>query len=372
MEKQICARCVMDSTVDSKIRFDESGNCNYCTEALARRPNEYFPDDAGKRALEDAFAAIKRDGADKDFDCIVGVSGGLDSSYVMYLGHQYSLRMLAIHIDDGYDTQITKENIHNLCERAGVSLVSVRPDVEEFKDLMRSFFLARVPNLAMPQDNVLFKALSDTAKERGIRYSLSGGNFSLECILQRGEGINAADKKHILAIHSRFGRGPLDKLRFLSLFEKYIGAKYFSPLKTLRPLNWIDYRFEKALEDLSSFSGYAYYGGKHYESVLTRFLQCWYLPKKYGIDKRKSHFSSMIVTGQMTRAEALGQLEQRPYISEALKESDMDFIAYSLDMSRDEFDALMLEDPMRHSDYPSSYLNRLSAFARRFRRFLGE
>lgn len=368
---QVCTRCVMDNQSDTTIKFMADGTCNYCNDTLKRMENEYFPNSTGIKKLDDILAKIKRDGQGKHYDCMVGVSGGVDSSYVLYLGYKYGLRMLGVHIDDGLDTEIAVKNIKNLCEKTETELIMVKPDLEQYKDLTRSFFLARVPNLAMVQDNIIIAALNDTAKKYKLKYNLSGANFAFECILERSSGVNALDKNHIIEIHKQFGKGSIDKLRLATFFEKYIYNRYFNKTETILPLNFIDYNLQNVLQELAEFSDYNYYGGKHYESVLTRFLQCYYLPVKYKFDKRKSHFSSMIVSGQMTREEAIDRLSQNPYISEELKEFDFNYLADYIGMTRKEFDVLMTLPSKQHYDYPISAINNFAGVARKFRKYLG-
>lgn len=372
MEYQRCTRCVMDNESDPTITFDAEGHCNYCNDVLARRSSEYFPNEEGKKKLDAMMDMLKKEGQGKEYDCIVGVSGGLDSSYIIYLGHKYGLRMLAVHIDDGTDTEISKKNIKNLCEKANVKLINVCPDKEQYADLTLAFFKASVPNLAMPQDNLLIQALHDIVKQYGIKYSLSGANFAHESILERSTGINAMDKTHILAIHKRFGTKPIDKLKIGNLCSAYIGWRYFSKVTNLYPLNYIDYNKERVLAELKEFSDYNYYGGKHYECVLTRFLQCYYLPEKYHFDKRKSHLSSLVVDGQMTREDAIKQLEQPAYVSEELKDKDMNFLAEWLGISREEFDKIVALPAKQHSDYPKSVLESFEGVARKFRKYIGQ
>lgn len=368
---QVCNRCVMDNQSDTTITFIEDGTCNYCNDTLKRMPTEYFPNSTGKKILESIIAKIKENGTGKQYDCMVGISGGVDSSYVLYLGYKFGLRMLAVHIDDGLDTEIAIKNIESLCEKTKTELIIEKPDLNQYKDLIRSFFLARVPNLAMAQDNILIAALNETAKKHNLKYNLSGANFALECILERSSGVNALDKKHITAIHKQFGRGSIDKLRITSFFAGYIFNRYYNKKIKVLPLNLIDYNLQNVLNELSEFSNYNYYGGKHYESVLTRFLQCYYLPVRYSFDKRKSHFSSMIVSGQMTREEAINRLSLDPYLSEDLKEFDFNYLADYLGMTRKEFDDLISLPPKQHHDYPISAMNNFAGVARKFRKYLG-
>lgn len=367
-----CTRCVMDNKSDNTIKFFADGSCNYCNDTFKRMKYEYMPNSEGKYLLDKTMAKIKMDGKDKQFDCMVGVSGGVDSAYVLYLGYQYGLRMLAVHIDDGLDTDVAVKNIRNICLNTKTELLTVKPpDLNQYQDLIRSFFLARVPNVAMPQDNIIASASNDAAKKYRVMYNLSGGNFALECILERSTGVNALDTKHIRAIHKMFGRGSINTLRLATFFEEYIHSRYLNKISKVLPLNFIDYNLKKALHELTAFCDYQYYGGKHHESILTRFLQCYYLPVKYRFDKRKSHFSSMIVSEQMTRAEALAELAKDPYQSEQLKNDDFNFLANYMSMTRKEFDDLMALPARDHWDYPVSRINRLAGLARRFRKYLG-
>lgn len=368
---KVCNRCVMDTT-DPSITFDKDGNCNYCNDTLKRMPSEYFPNEEGQRKLHDLIETVKADGKDREYDCMVGVSGGVDSSYVLFLGFQLGLRMLAVHVDDGLDTPVAIDNMEKLCQAAHAELLLVKPDINQYKDLLRSFFLARVPGLGIVQDNIILRALEDTAKKCKIKHNFSGANFSLECILQRGKfPVTAVDKRHINGIHNRFRKGKIDKIQLYSIFGHYIASRYMSKVTTSRILNYIDYRLETALADLKGFCDFTYYGGKHYESILTRFLQCWYLPQKYNFDKRKSHFSSMIVSGQMTREDALNRLSKPAYASEEMLEDDIHFLANYLDMGKDEFMELLAMPPREETDYPVSILNHLAPLARKFRKYIG-
>lgn len=371
MVYQRCTRCVMDNASDTTITFDEQGHCNYCNDVIKRKEFEYFPNAEGKKRLDELMAKLKKEGDGEKYDCIVGVSGGLDSSYIIYLGFLYGLRMLAVHIDDGLDTEVAKQNINRLCDKAKVDLVNLSPDREQYADLLLSFFKAAVPNLAVPQDNLLIQALHDITKKYGIKYSLSGANFAHESILERSTGINAMDKTHLLAIHKQFGTKAIDKLRIGNLWSAYVGWRYFSKVTSFYPLNYIDYNKKRVLSELKEFSGYDYYGGKHYESILCRFLQCYYLPTKYNFDKRKSHLSSLVVDGQMTRDEALEELKKPAYVSKELQEYDMNFLANYFGISRTEFNTIIAMPAKQHCDYPMSWLENFEGIARKFRRFLG-
>lgn len=352
---QRCKRCVMDTNGDPTITFDENGLCNYCVDALRIKGDVPAPGDLSK--VEALFNRIKAECKNDPYDCLVGVSGGLDSSYLVYLGRKFGLRMLGVHIDDGLDTETAQRNIASLCEKGRVTLYNVTPDPEQYRDLTLSFFKASVPDLAIPQDNLILAALTDAVKKYHLKYLLHGSNFAMEGILQRGNSYTAADSTHIRAIQKRFSGKPIDRLRLLSTFEDSVLKRVRRDVIRVKPLNLMDYRFDTAVRELHDFCGYEYYGGKHHESILTRFMQCWYLPEKFGVDKRKSHLSSLIISGQLTREEALARLALPAYPDEELKEADFRALAAFLGLTREEFDALISQPPRSHDDYPKSFLS---------------
>lgn len=356
MAYQRCSRCIMDNKSDETIRFDENGICNYCTDALKEvNTTTYFPNDKGEKKLESMIKKIKEYNQNRDFDCIMGISGGLDSSYLAYLGHKWGLRILAVHIDDGFDTEISKENIKKLCKAASIELRTIAPDEYQFNELTKAYMRAGVPNLAVPQDNILFAFLYDTVKDSGIKYFLNGGNFALECILQKGNSHNAMDVVNIFDINRKFGKADIDKLKFVSSYKKYYMMKT-GKLVNLRPLNYINYNRDKAFKELYDFCGFEYYGRKHLENILTAFVQLYWLPKKFGVDKRTSHLSSMIVSGQLTREEALAELEQ-PMYDEVLMSEYISIIKTKLNISDEEFSAIMNAPSHQHTDYKTDKLS---------------
>ncbi len=345
----VCKRCLMDNTSDETITFDANGFCNYCTEALERKKITYFPNSEGERKLESVIKEIKERSKGKKYDCIMGISGGLDSSYLAYIGWKYGLRVLAIHIDDGYDTEISKENVRKLIEKTGFDYKVVTPDAKQFNALTLAFMKAGVPNLAMPQDDVLFAFLYDQMKDNNIEYFLSGENFALECILQRGNSHRYTDVVNIKDINSRFGTEKLDKLKFLSTSKK-IMDKYLGGIKTVKLLDLVDYNRDRAFSELKDFCGFEYYGRKHLENILTGFIQLYWFPKKFNFDKRKSHLSSMIISDQMSREEALRELSESIYDEKQMNEW-MDYIANKLGITREEFDLICDRPVHQHEDY---------------------
>lgn len=344
-----CTRCVMDNSSDETIAFDKDGVCNYCRDAYLEMTQTYYPNEEGKEKLEKLLFDIKRDGSGKKYDCIMGISGGLDSSYLAYLGKQWGLRVLAIHIDDGYDTDISKRNIEKLLKATGFDYEVIKPDEEQYNALTLAYMKAGVPDIAVPQDNVLFAFLYKKMKEYRIKYFLSGGNFALESILQKGNTHNAYDTVNLKDIHRKYGTKPIDKLELMSTFDKAVDA-FLLGVKSVRPLNLIEYNRNRAFEELSKFCGFEYYGRKHLENILTAFVQLYWFPKKFGVDKRTSHLSSMIVSGQMTREEALDELAQ-PLYDEIQMSDYISFIRKKLGISEQEFDEIMSLPTHQHSDY---------------------
>lgn len=349
MEYQRCTRCVMDNASDKEITFNEKGECSYCTSAFSRKFNVYFPNEEGKKKVEDMIALLKKEGEGKQYDCLMGLSGGLDSSYLAYLGCKWGLRILAVHIDDGYDTEISKNNIRKLCEASNIELRVIKPDATQFDDLTLSYMKAGVPNLAVPQDNVLVAFLYDVAREAGVKYFLNGVNFSLECILQRGNSFPNLDVVNIKDIHKRFGKQKIDKLKFISVWKKQWYVKTGKIIE-LSPLNYVEYNRDKAFKELYDFCGFEYYGRKHLENVLTAFIQLYWFPKKFGVDKRTSHLSSMIVSGQMTRDEALQELSEPLYDEQQMAEY-ISIIKKRLNITDAEFNNIMDSPAHHHTDY---------------------
>ncbi|RGT72486.1 N-acetyl sugar amidotransferase [Ruminococcus sp. AF18-22] len=369
MEYRICNRCVMSNKGDDTIEFDDNGICNYCRSAEEAIKECYFPNQEGKAKLEAIIKTIKEERKNEKYDCMIGLSGGLDSSYMAYIGYQYGLRMLAVHIDDGFDIEITKNNISKIAETFHIDLIIEKPNKELFADVTKSFIRAGVPNIAIPQDNVLFATLYKYARENNISYFLSGSNFALESILQKGNTYDASDKKHIMDIHKKYGDLKLNKeLPLISIFDKRIKYEHIYKIKTLKLLNYIDYNAHRALHELEEACGFEYYGDKHCESVFTKFMQRYYLPVKFGVDKRTSHYSSMILSGQMTREKALEELE-RPLYKEGELEQDITYILTELGMSREEFDKIMSETPNSHDNFKKSLFNKLIHLILKFRKY---
>mgnify|MGYP001948592575 CR=1 FL=1 len=347
---QRCIRCIMDNSSDETITFDDNGVCNYCTSALELYKSAYFPNEVGKEKLEVLLKDIKERGKHSKYDCVMGLSGGLDSSYLAFLGHKWGLRVLAIHIDDGFDTEISKKNLKNLISATGFDYEVVTPDSRQFNALTKAFMKAGVPNLAIPQDNVLFAFLYKMMKKHKLKYFLSGANFALESILQQGNTHTNSDVVNIRDINKKFGDSRLNNLKFISLIRSELIIKRVLKIQTISPLNYIDYNKDAAFKELFDFCGFEYYGRKHLENILTTFIQLYWFPKKFGVDKRTSHLSSLIISGQLTRDEAL-QLMNEPLYDESQMKEYIAIIKNQLRISNEEFDVIMSSPTHQHDEY---------------------
>lgn len=348
MEVKRCTRCVMDNSADDKIRFNADGVCNYCTEALERKKKVYFPDN-GQNKLEEILERVRKEGQGKKYDCMMGLSGGIDSSYLLYLAYKWNLRPIVVHIDDTFDTDISISNVKKLIDKTGFDMITIKPDAEQYFSLLKAYMRAGVPNLAVPQDNILQANLIKMEKKYGIKYFLIGGNFSTESILQRGNTYSYSDLTNIKAINERFGDSKLDKLDFITTLGRMKDLKSMA-IRFERPLNYVDYRIDKAFKELADFCGFEYYGRKHLENKFTAFLQTYWLPKKFGVDKRTSHLSSMIISGQLTRAEALDYLNE-PVCDETQMNEYIREICEKLKISAGEFEQIMSADTHKHEEY---------------------
>lgn len=351
---QMCTRCVMDTTAE-EISFDEKGVCSFChyfdrevQPVLARARSE-----EGRQLLLRVVETIKEAGRGKAHDCVLGLSGGTDSSYLTYLAVQFGLRPLVVHVDTGWDTEVAAANIRNLVEKLGLEVEMVTVDWDEMRDLQIAFYRAAVRNCEIPQDHAFLAALYHTAGRHGIRFLLSGGNLATESVLPRSWGYNAGDLRHLLDVHRRFGSGRLKRFPMLSFWQRYFYYPFLKGIREVRLLNYVPYNKAEAKELLKRECGWQDYGGKHFESVLTRFFQGYYLPTKFGIDKRKAHFSSLILAGQMTREAALEELKQPPYSLEQA-EADKEYIAQALGLTLQEWESILATPARDHRDFKSS------------------
>jgi N-acetyl sugar amidotransferase len=341
----------MDTT-DPEIDFDEHGVCNHCRN-FDQNIRPMWPSLEGDQAKLDAMIqTVKNYGEGKRYDCIIGLSGGVDSSYLAVKVAEWGLRPLVVHVDAGWNSELAVMNIEQICRRLGFDLVTHVVDWEEMQDMQVAFLRSNLANQDIPQDHAFFAALYGYAEKSGIKYVINGSNFATESILPSAWGYDAMDATHVKSIHARFGTRPRGYFPIVSFYKLYVKYPFILKMKVLRPLNLLPYNKEEAIQILEKDYGWRYYGGKHYESRWTRFFQAYYLPYKFGYDKRKAHFSSLVVSGQMSRRDALEALKLPLYDPKLLVE-DKIFIAKKLGLSISDFEALV-DQPVRHfSEFPN-------------------
>jgi len=341
----VCTRCVCDSRIPG-IKFDVKGECNYCkiNDVLEK---EFPLGEAGKRNFANLIAKIKKAGYGKEYDCVVGVSGGRDSSYTLYLAVRNGLRPLAVHFDNGWNSDTAVKNIKQITKALNVDLHTLVADWEEFKELQKSFLKASTPDAEVPTDYVIISTLYKLAKEINVKYILSGHSF-------RTEGVSPLrwtymDGRYIKSVHKKFSNVPLKSFPVLSLTE----LAYSSVIKGIRYipfLSYLDYTHKEAEEHLKEI-GWQYYGGHHYECVYTRFFQSYLCPNKFNIDERIIEYSALIRSGQLTREEGLEKIK-KPY---AFDKTLIEYVISKLGLTQEEFQKILTDKPKSFLDYPTYY-----------------
>ena len=349
MQYKRCSRCLMSNSSDSTMTFDSEGHCTYCNGAIKWLRSSYFPNEHGEKKFKKAIAEAKKAGKGNKYDCIIGISGGLDSSYLAYKLSNTGLRVLAVHIDDGYDTEISKQNIARLINKTGYDYKVITPDASQFNALTLAYMKAGVPNIAVPQDNVLFAFLYDCIRKYHIKYFFSGSNLALESIYQKGNTWKNTDVVNIKAIHKKYGTKPIDNLKFLSTMRRTIDKRIYG-IKTVTPLDFMDYNRDRAFAELKEYCGFEYYGRKHLENSLTAFVQLRWFPEKFNVDKRTWHLSSMIISGQMTREQAMKELEE-PMFDKTIMRDYQNQIIRNLGITNDELEKMINSPGHQHFEY---------------------
>lgn len=340
-------------TSDSNIVFDEKGWCDYCNNYHVNILPHWHPDEQGKQELLKIVEKIKQDGKGKDHDCLIGLSGGVDSSYVAYLAKQYGLRPLLFHVDAGWNSQQAVNNIEKMVDGLGFDLYTEVVDWQEMKDLQLAFFKAQVPHIDTPQDHAFLTALYNFGAKNGFKYVLTGANYSSECIREPLEWhYHASDLRQLKDIHRQFGTRPLKTFPMAGIFKFKIFYRFFYGMKVIKPLNNVKFIKEEAMQELVDKFGWQKYAHKHYESRFTRFYEGYWLPTKFGFDKRRAHFSSLILTGQLSREEALEKIGIKAY-DDATVEQDFEYIATKLGLTTAELKAIMQGENKSYQDYKS-------------------
>lgn len=366
---QICAQCVMDTT-DSKIRFDAQGVCDHCVTFREKILPNWHTDQRGRSEIDRIADAIRSEGKGKDFDCIIGMSGGIDSSYLTYLAkEELGLRPLVFHVDAGWNSQEAVNNIERIVDHLGLDLFTDVIDWEEIKDLQLAFFKSGVSHIDTPQDHAFFATMYKFAEKYKVRHILTGANYSTECVRNPIEWMYyQSDSVQLLDIHRQFGSRPLVNFPVTSILRHKVYLKYIKRIGVLAPLNYLPYVKSEAMKLLQDKFGWQPYPQKHFESRFTRFYEGYWLPEKFGYDVRRVQFSSLILTGQMTRAEAITRLKS-PALDASTIAQETAFVAAKLGISVEELIGYLHAPNRTFRDYRSQ--DNIYAVGARLMRILG-
>lgn len=348
---QMCTRCVMDTT-DTEITFDQQGVCNHCHEFDAITSKRWFPNDEGKAQLKKIFNKIREERKSYEYDCILGLSGGLDSSYLALMMKEYGMRPLVVHVDAGWNSELAVYNIEKVVKYCGYDLHTHVMNWQEVRDLQLAYLKSGIANQDVVQDHAFFSSLYHFAVANKINYVISGGNIATESVFPKSWHHTAMDAINLKAIHKKFGKLQLKDYKVISFLQYYFYYPFVKGMKVVLPLNYIPYSKEQALLELQEKVGYKPYGRKHGESRFTKFFQNYYLPVKFNIDKRKIHLSSMVLSGLMSREQALAELLKPLYDDSELRE-DKHYIAKKLGISVEQLDEYISSPGHDYSEYPN-------------------
>ena len=361
---QICTRCVMD-TSDLEITFNKKGVCNHCDDYDILKKKFTFKDNTDRigeflyhsagsaKEVNNLINMIKIAGKNKPYDCVIGMSGGIDSSYVAYKAIEFGLRPIAFHIDNEWDSQIAIDNLSKLTTKLNIPITNIKVEWEEFKDLQLSFLKSSTPDVEVPTDHAVIAVPYKFAREHKVNYIITGYNYRTETHIPRSwSSPGQPDWVYISKMHKKFGAVPLTTFAYITPIQ-YVLQTLYSPIKKIDLLNYLDYNKQEAYKLLHDKFQYNYYGAKHWESLYTRFLQTYILPRKFGYDKRKSHLSSLICSGFMTREDALKELATPPLSPEEL-ERDKQYFIQKFGITEEYFEELMNLPQKTYWDYPHS------------------
>lgn len=356
-----CSLTVMDNIADADISFDQEGICNYYYEYKKAEKEGVLIGQEGEEKIKNLVDKIKADGRGKPYDCLIGLSGGVDSTYVAWLVKQLGLRPLAVHLDNGWNSELAVRNVENIISRLGFDLYTLVVNWEEFRDIQLSYLRASVVDIEIVSDHAIFATMYKLAREKKIGYIISGTNIVTEHIMPPSWLYYKMDFRNLEDIHDQYGK---IKLKTYPTFDfgKYV---YYSAVLKLTPvsiLNYVPYDKAQVKEVIKKELGWRDYGGKHHESIFTKFYQAYILPEKFHIDKRKAHLSTLICSGQLTKEEALRELESPIYPPSELS-GDKEYVLKKLGLSEAEFETIMRTPPGKHSDFKTdiylknSYMN---------------
>tara|TARA_Y100001958_G_scaffold159984_1_gene164893 strand:+ start:14102 stop:15259 length:1158 start_codon:yes stop_codon:yes gene_type:complete len=366
---QICSKTVMDSS-DPSIRFDENGICDHVHDFNNYVKPNWDTSEKGELKLKKMISKIKEEGKNKDFDCILGLSGGVDSSYLLHMVvKKFNLKPLVFHVDGGWNSELAVHNINVLVEKLDVDLFTEVINWQEMKDFQLAFFKSGLPHIDIPQDHAFIATLYKFADKHNIKYIINGGNFSTECVQYPMQYYYyGTDMIHIRDILKKFGTIKMKSYPFSSVFRHKIYLKYIRGIKVVKPLNLLPYFKEEAINFLRKEYGWKPYPQKHFESRFTRFFEGYWLPKRFGFDPRRVMLSSLILTNQMSREEALKILKRPAYDPTIIKE-DFKYIATKLDITENELKRYMNIPKKYYWDYKN--IHSIFIFGAKVFRYLG-
>ena len=347
---KICAKGVWDETIPG-ISFDEQGVSNFC-RLQEQLMNDYPLGTQGQAEWDRLVSAMKVAGNGKRYDCIIGVSGGVDSSYLLHLARQYDLRPLAVNLDNGFNSHIAVQNIYKLTSVMGIDLETYVIDYEEIKDLLRAYMKAGVPWIDTPTDLAIKATMYKVARAEGIRYVLRGNDFRSEG--KQPKEWTYADARQLRFIHRKFGTGVLLKTYPLLTLPKLLYSGIVQGIRDIRPYYFLTYQKQEAKRLLMDQYNWEDYGGHHHENLFTKFAMAYWLPRKFGIDKRKINLSAQVLSGAISREKALAQLQQ-PFASEEDLQRTQSYVQKKLELTEDEFLSVMNSPGKNTFDYPSDY-----------------
>jgi N-acetyl sugar amidotransferase len=349
---KICSKTVMDTIGDPDITFDENGICNYYHEFIGKLKIRVPESSIAKVQLDEIVKKIKKEGIGRKYDCIIGISGGVDSTYTAWLVKNLGLRPLAVHLDNGWNSELAVKNIENILNKLEIDLYTEVLDWEMFKDLQLSFLKASTPDGEIPTDHAILSVLYKMAAKFGVRYIISGMNFRNEGMLPPSWARGYLDWKYIKSVQKQFGTKKLTTYPHLSVFS-FLHYNLFKRIRSVSFINYIAFNKDEAMKKIEEELGWKYYGGKHYESIYTRFFQSYILPVKFSIDKRKAHLTCLIAsTGEVTRQQAINILEQ-PIADAKLIADDKEYVIKKLGISNEEFESIMKKPVKSIFDYPN-------------------
>jgi len=353
---QVCTNCIMDST-DESIVFDENGVCDYCKNYYDNILPKWTNSEADEVNILPVLEKIKQEGKGKDYDCIIGISGGLDSSYLVHLAvTKWGMRPLLYHVDAGWNSDVSTSNIMGLVDKLGLDLYTDVINWEEMKDLQRAFIKSQVPDIDTPQDLVFFSSLYNYCAKNGIKYILTGGNYSTECVREplAWGAYYQTDMKYVNDIHKKFGERKLVSFPRCDIFKYKIQYRLINGVRVVKPLDHTRFIKKEAEDLLESEYGWQRYKHKHHESRFTRWYEAFWLREKFGFDKRKNHLSSLVLTGQMTREAALKRVSEPELPADELKK-ETEYVAKKLGWTTDQLMEYFAAPNKTFNDYKNNH-----------------